>query len=219
MKRKLLSLIKMVSKNLLYGIIIQCLLLSSLMAEESNAQIKPLDKAFVKMSHQPRTVRSLFDEMESKTAYVFVYPDDLLQDTPSVTLERGKKSVEEVLIEIGKATNLKFKQVNNSVYVGKNIQNRTDAVEIAISEIELKGVVTDETGNPLPGVAIVEKGTTNGTVTDLDGNYSINVQEGSALVISYVGYKSQTVQVGSSTQLDVILEEDLGDLEEVVVVG
>ncbi|AWW31602.1 SusC/RagA family TonB-linked outer membrane protein [Echinicola strongylocentroti] len=219
MKRKLLSLIKMVSKNLLYGIIIQCIFLTSLMAAEGNAQIKPLDKAFVKLEHQTKSVQSLFEEMESKTDYVFVYPDDLLNNNPTVTLERGKKSVEEVLIEIAKATKLKFKQVNNTVYVGKNVQNRADAVEITIDEIELVGAVTDEGGNPLPGVAIVEKGTTNGTVTDLDGKYSISVQEGSELVVSYVGYKSQTVQVGSSSQLDIVLEEDLGDLEEVVVVG
>ncbi|MBD8487778.1 TonB-dependent receptor [Echinicola sp. CAU 1574] len=218
MKRKLLDLIIMVSKNLLYGIIIQCLFLSTLMAKEGNAQIKPLDKAFVKVEKRDWTVKALFEEMERKTDYVFVYPDDVVDNKPMVSIGNEELSVEMVLTEIAKTTGLKFKQVNNSVYVGRQ-RDIIKAVEANIVAVEVSGVITDKDGNPLPGVAIVEKGTTNGTVTDLDGQYSINVQEGGELVFSFVGFKTRTVQVGSNSQINIILEEDLGDLDEVVVVG
>lgn len=82
------------------------------------------------------------------------------------------------------------------------------------------GIVKDETGELLPGVNIIEKGTTNGTMTDIDGNYSLSASGNNpVLIFSYVGYVSQEVTVGSSRQLDVTLREDLQSLEEVVVIG
>ncbi|MEE9361580.1 MAG: SusC/RagA family TonB-linked outer membrane protein [Cellulophaga sp.] len=82
----------------------------------------------------------------------------------------------------------------------------------------VSGTVTEgETGAPVPGVNIVEQGTTNGTQTDFDGNYTINVSEGSILVFSYLGMKTQSVTVGSSNSLNVSMEEDAGQLDEVVV--
>ncbi|SFU17551.1 TonB-linked outer membrane protein, SusC/RagA family [Algoriphagus locisalis] len=86
-------------------------------------------------------------------------------------------------------------------------------------EIEVTGVVKDETEFPLPGVTVIEKGTTNGTVTDLDGKYSLTVQEGASLVYSFVGYQTQTIEVGGRNYIDIFLQDDIGDLDEVVVVA
>ncbi len=74
-------------------------------------------------------------------------------------------------------------------------------------------------GGPVIGATIMEKGTSNGTVTDLDGNFSLNVQPGATLVISYVGYKTQEIAVGSQSVINIDLTEDADVLEEVVVVG
>ncbi|MEE9361554.1 MAG: SusC/RagA family TonB-linked outer membrane protein [Cellulophaga sp.] len=82
----------------------------------------------------------------------------------------------------------------------------------------VSGVVTEAAnGAPIPGVNIVVQGTTNGTQTDFDGNYTINVSEGSILVFSYLGMKTKNVTVGSSNSINVSLEEDASQLEEVVV--
>lgn len=87
-------------------------------------------------------------------------------------------------------------------------------------ESAITGTVTDEaTGSGLPGVSILVKGTTVGTTTDLDGNYSLNVGQGSTLVFSYVGYITQEVGIASQTTLDIKLKEDITSLEEVVVIG
>lgn len=84
----------------------------------------------------------------------------------------------------------------------------------------ISGVVTDEDGGPLPGVTVLEKGTTNGAVADFDGIFAINVSEKSkTLVFSYIGYKTKEVSIDNKTSLNVTLEEDVENLEEVVVIG
>lgn len=82
----------------------------------------------------------------------------------------------------------------------------------------VKGVVTDKQGEPLIGVNVVEKGTTNGNITDLDGNFTITVEKGRTLVFSYVGFISQEVKV-TSNSMNITLLDDSQSLEEVVVVG
>ncbi len=83
----------------------------------------------------------------------------------------------------------------------------------------ISGLVTDDQGVPLPGASIVEKGTTNGVTTDFDGNFSITVNENSILEVSYIGYTSVEVPVGSSDYYEVQLTEAMSKLDEVVVIG
>lgn len=89
---------------------------------------------------------------------------------------------------------------------------------LAFAQNRVTGKVTDRTGMPLPGVNVLEKGTTNGSITDVDGKYIINVAKGKTLQFSYIGFTTQEVKV-SSNQIDVTLQEDLQSLEEVVVIG
>ena len=87
-------------------------------------------------------------------------------------------------------------------------------------DITVGGKVVDENGEPLPGATILEKGTDNGTVTDTEGNYSLSVSDSSPiLLVSYIGYISQEVTVGSQTSINVNMEPDIASLEEVVVIG
>lgn len=81
------------------------------------------------------------------------------------------------------------------------------------------GQVVDDTDSPLPGVAIQVKGTTKGTITDIDGNYSIRVDDGATLIFSYVGYASEEVEVGSQSEINMTLMTDINQLSEIVVVG
>lgn len=86
-------------------------------------------------------------------------------------------------------------------------------------DIQISGTVTDENGAPLPGASITVLGTSSGTVTDIDGNYSITVPEEASLVFSYIGYESKTVAVGTQTTINITLLQDASSLDEVVVVG
>ena len=88
---------------------------------------------------------------------------------------------------------------------------------LVFSQVMVQGTVSDSSGNLLPGVSIVEKGTTNGTVSDFDGNFELSVQDDAIIIFSYVGFLTQAV--GASSTLDIILEEDIANLEEVIVTG
>src|SRR5690606_18747233 len=93
-------------------------------------------------------------------------------------------------------------------------------VRVAWSQtISVSGTVSDENGITLPGVNVIEKGTSNGITTDIDGNYQINVTPDATLVFSYVGFSTQEIPVSGRETINVTLLEDFQDLEEVVVIG
>lgn len=81
------------------------------------------------------------------------------------------------------------------------------------------GTVVDAIGEPIIGASVLEMGTTNGTITDVDGNFTLQVPEGTKLEVSFLGYKSQQIVVGAQSHYKVVLKEDTEVLDEVVVVG
>ncbi len=90
---------------------------------------------------------------------------------------------------------------------------------ISAQNVTVKGTVKDKTGEPVIGASVVEKGTTNGTITDFDGKYRLNVKGSqSVLVISYIGYKTQEFEVKNNRKIDVTLQEDTEVMDEVVVI-
>ncbi len=94
-----------------------------------------------------------------------------------------------------------------------------DVMEVTQQSTTCTGVVKDATGEPVIGASVVVAGTTNGTITDFDGKFSLeNVKPGSSLTISFIGFSSQTVK-WKGTLLDIVLKEDNKVLDEVVVVG
>ncbi|WP_460542923.1 SusC/RagA family TonB-linked outer membrane protein [Echinicola sediminis] len=94
-----------------------------------------------------------------------------------------------------------------------------DRHQTTYQQVTITGKVTDENGEAIPGATILEKGTSNGTTTSLDGNFSISVNENAVLVISFIGYASKEIPIQNQSELTVILEEDLQRLDEVVVIG
>lgn len=88
-----------------------------------------------------------------------------------------------------------------------------------VQDVTVKGKVTDSNGETIIGANVLEKGTTNGIITDMDGNFTLKVSSGAVLEISYIGYVTQTVKVTSQTNLNIVLKEDTETLDEVVVVG
>jgi len=90
----------------------------------------------------------------------------------------------------------------------------------AFAQIQVKGNVSDKNSEPMIGVAVQEKGNiNNGTITDLDGNFTLKVNSDATLVVSYVGYKTQEVAVNGRSSIAIVLQEDTKVLDEVVVIG
>ncbi|MDO6809765.1 TonB-dependent receptor [Zobellia galactanivorans] len=119
---------------------------------------------------------------------------------------------------------MKIKNKKNFVYPKKGVIAMLlmciSIIPMYAQEVRVTGQVFDETGTMLPGASIVEEGTTNGTTTDFDGNFSLNVaDENARIVVSYIGYKTQTLTVGGRTQFTINMEMDSQGLDEVVVVG
>lgn len=102
--------------------------------------------------------------------------------------------------------------------VSAGVNNESTIVESQQNSIS--GTVTDESGQPLPGVSVVVKGTSTGTVTNMDGIYSIsNIPDGATLVFSFIGMKDQEVEIAGKTNINIILQEDVTGIDEVIVIG
>ncbi len=164
------------------------------------------------IDEQNITIRDLLDKMEKSSTYVFFYNDkySLLDNVISVRYRNMKLS--DMLEDVLTGTDLDFRILENNIVilVPKEL----------VQKFTVKGKVTDAGANPLPGVNIVEKGTTNGTVSDLDGNYIISISSQDAvLTFSYVGFLSKDVEVAGQTNIDIVMAEDVTSLDEVVVIG
>src|SRR5690554_5822519 len=136
MRKNIPYLIKMVTKNLLYGFVVQFLFLTTLMAIDTKAQITSIDKTFIRLSKKETPIKEVFNNLETETAYVFVYPDDLLSGKKPISLSGHRRSVYDILADIAKESNLKFKQVNNAIYVGEENSEETNLASIENELIE-----------------------------------------------------------------------------------
>ena len=103
-------------------------------------------------------------------------------------------------------------------HANEKITNSNE-IEVKTFQSTVTGTVVDEAGQPLPGASVIEKGTTNGTQTDFDGNYSLILADGATLIFSYIGFKSQEVAVNGQSSVNITLSEDAAALDEVVVTG
>lgn len=223
MKKSLLGIVIMLTKYTFLGITLQCFFISLLVASEGIAQkYKSSREVYINLDLQNIPLLQAFEEIEAATNYTFTYYEGDFFKDQVISITPGKKSVADVLYEISKYTGLRFKQVNNNISVGmlsRRERKKIPPVEIIIEDIEVHGKVTDDTGEPLPGVTIIVKNSTKGTITDISGHYSLSVPQDATLVFSFVGYASQEVPVNNRSAIDVVLIPDIATLQELVVVG
>lgn len=165
------------------------------------------------------TIKEIFDQIRNLSDYEFFYSNDDIDVSKTVTINVEKGSVEEVLDQILDLEHLKFKVMNSAVIISRKDIRAWDT-EVSEQQGAISGKVVDMQGSPLPGVTVLIKGTTNGTVTDFDGNYSLtNVPGNGTLVFSFVGMKSQEISVSGKPTINVTMEEDAIGIEEVVAIG
>ncbi|UZR95286.1 SusC/RagA family TonB-linked outer membrane protein [Chondrinema litorale] len=213
----------MLSKLFLYGLLLQTVFYSVILASEGTAQVKNVKEVDVIVNADISTLNAFFKDIERQTLYKFAYSDqNLRHDKIKGKLQSGERNFYEVLRELSKINKLKFKQVNNSISVDaeKPDEKEDDFYEL-LQEIDISGTITSsEDGEGLPGVNVILKGTSQGAVSDINGNYKIKVPStNSVLVFSFVGFNSQEITVGNQSVIDVALSPDIRSLEEIVVVG
>jgi TonB-linked SusC/RagA family outer membrane protein len=221
MKLNYLQLIKMLSKFTLYGILLQVCFYTFLLAESTEAQNKSVREVYVNVFDSYGSIEEVFRAIESQTEFEFAYSKKNISKDQEIKLTSGKRAVDEVLLEVSREFKLKFRQVNNSISVNKVAGNLDDGYVEIIQTHTITGTVKsqeDESG--LPGVNVLIKDSGQGTITDIDGNYVIEVPTGEVvLVFSSVGYIREEIAVGTQTVIDITLIPDITALEEIVVVG
>ena len=226
MKNKPLRLILMMTKYTLMGLFIQCLMLQLLLASDLSAQSnKSIREVKISWRLQNAGIMEVFSAIEEKTSFKFSYEKNDIDRNFQLDLSVTRNtSIAEILMEVSKQASLKFKQVNNVINVIKmssyDKYDDSKLIEVLIQTRNVSGSVTSyEDDESLPGVNVVEKGTTNGTVTNVDGEFNLTVNEGATLVFSSVGYTSEEIAVGGRSVINLVMNQDIKQLQELVVVG
>lgn len=178
--------------------------------------ISPSLLAQVTITVKNQSVRQALKEIERLSNYKFFYNNDLSSLDKKVSITAKDESIESVMNKLLADTDISYKQDNNNLIV---LTLKATSPKQTSNDLRIKGTVVDETGQPVIGANIVVEGTTNGTISDLDGNFMLQVPEKADLRVSYIGYLDQKVKVGTNTTLRIVLKEDTQTLDEVIVVG
>ncbi|ANW95391.1 hypothetical protein AXE80_03460 [Wenyingzhuangia fucanilytica] len=167
------------------------------------------------------SVDEVFYLIQTQTKYRFLYPEDLFEEAPRVKLKKGIIPLSNLLDKSLSKSNVQY-QISDKNTIVIEVGNNSSKLNNVVNQqkIEIRGTIKDEFGNGIPGVNVLEKGTSNGTLADFDGNFSISVtDENAVLEFSYLGYATQQIPVMGKSTVNVTLKTDLTDLDEVVIVG
>lgn len=169
------------------------------------------------MNMQNVSIKQVLSKIEDQTEYRFLYSDSRVNVEKIVDVELTNKPVEDILESIFDGSDIQYKVIGRQIL----LSNAAEAAEIFQQKQKaVTGKVTDTSGMPVPGVSVIVKGTTTGTITDMDGKFSLDVQgDNRILLFSFVGMKSQEIPVEGKTSFSVVMEEETIGLEEVVAVG
>lgn len=164
--------------------------------------------------YSPASLAEALDQIESQTDYSFIYDTQVINLSGKVTRSLSGRTVFEVLNQLFKDTGIVYTVMNDQIILNKRetiirMQQKLDG--------KVTGVVTDRDGEPIACANVVEKGTGNGTITDMNGEFTLELPHEAVLVFSYIGYRSKEIEYDGQLSLDVRLEDDAQLLDEVVV--
>ena len=164
-------------------------------------------------------LEQVFSEIERQSDFLFVYNKNI-NVNKKVSIDVKEKSIVETLHRLLNGTDLKYEVEGSYIVLSTNKTSSVNPSGVEQNEKIVKGKIIDDRGDPLSGVAISVKGTNLGTITDLDGNYSLKVPDNKAILrFVFLGFIPQEINVGNKRIIDVTLQEDMLQLNEVVVVG
>ncbi len=181
-------------------------------AANNYAQTKKLT-----ISMDKATIAQVLQAIEDQSEFKFFYNNQLIDVTKKVDVEIRRKKIWEVLDNVLPDAGITYRVVGKQIALFQQVSGSGEPV---IRQQPVTGKVTDESGKPLPGVTVIIKGTTKGTTTNFDGNYTItNVPDNATLVFSFVGMLTQEIIVGTQTEINVTMATDVIGIEEVVTIG
>lgn len=165
------------------------------------------------------TIKEVLNEVENKSEFIFLYKNGEMNDQLKVNIDVRNATINQILDKILNGQGLSYDVYNRQVIIRKN-PGGNDEFSSIMQSVSISGKVSDTSEASLPGVSVVVKGTTNGTITDSNGNYTLsNIPANAILQFSFVGMKSQEIAVGKNKTINVVLEEETVGIEEVVAIG
>jgi TonB-linked SusC/RagA family outer membrane protein len=202
----------------MYGLWAQMMFAGLLVAADGNAQQRSLNEIEVSIDKSKSNLADVLQDIGQQSDFKIVYNDLAIGSERVVRLKVQAVSLQAVFEQLSKDYNLHFRRVNDNIFVARKPVKTEEA---PMQGVTVTGrVTTSEDGGSLPGVNVIVQGTAQGTVTDANGNYSLEVPSAeSVLVYSSVGYISEEIAVGNRTVIDLSLTPDITALEEIVVVG
>lgn len=186
--------------------------LSSAFASTSKAQTK------IDITVSNVTLETLFEQIQNKSEFIFFYKDNVINYNVSLNIKEAL--VSEILDTALKNTDLTYKVNGRQIVISQNVKAAQKDLQNANQQIKITGKILDEENFPLPGASIRAKGSSTGVTSDLDGNFSYTLPANATiLIISYIGYETQEVDVTGKTDVQIILKTDVSALGEIVVIG
>lgn len=177
---------------------------------------QPLSDEGISLTVKEASLEEVFKTIEEKTDFSFSFSDNVINDLNKYSFSMEKANIQDVLDKITKDSNYKFRRINKTIYVISKEGGKPNSIEPTKKPV--KGKITDENGNPLPGATIrLKKEPTSGIITDINGEFHIDVSEDAVLVVRYIGFLTQEIPVEDRSILDVQMKEDPMQLDEVVV--
>lgn len=186
----------------IFFIIFSCFILQTAAFAQNNVKITIKKKNI--------TLQEALREVEKQSDYLIAFNESKLEKTKRVNLNINAESLDKTLASILSGTGLSYKIKDKYIMI-------IPQSKVEVESKKLSGIVKDDKGDPLIGVNVSFKGSPTGTVTGLDGRFSILAAKGNIIEFSYVGYTTQYIIVGDASSLTVVLEEDAKALDEVVV--
>ena len=159
-----------------------------------------------------KSVQEVLDEIEKQSDFHFFYNNKQVNTSRIVSIKSKQKNVFNVLEQLFSGTNISYKVLDKSI-----ILSPKEVLVAQQKSRKITGVVTDGKGEPVPGANVIQRGTTNGTISDIDGKFSLEVPDNATLVISFIGYVTKNIAVGHKEIFNITLLEDSRKLDEVVV--
>ena len=160
------------------------------------------------------TVKQAMDALKKQSGYSFVFSSEDVDTKKKVSVDADDQKVEDVVRQILDGQSVTYEIKGKNIVVRSITQTSSSQQKKTIT-----GTIVDPSGMPVIGANVMVKGTTNGTITDMDGKFSLEVASGATLMVSYIGFANQEIKVSNQTNLSIALKEDAEALDELVVVG
>jgi len=179
--------------------------------------------ARVSISVDNESLTEVFRQIEKQSEFLFFYESEDVDKSKKVSINRKNSAIRDVLDDIAASTNLKYTIKDRHIIIAladKTTPTSHSVLQEANSPTKkVEGIIKDQSGEPIIGASVKIKGNNTGVVTDLDGHFSLEAGSNDVLQITYLGFSTQEITVGSQTNIQIILKEDTKALDEVVVVG